>query len=1010
MTARRNRSRPGHVVLEDRLVLLGWLHSQLGYGSTNEMLCDARESGEGFDSRWRSHICSRLISRDMSDELREALKKYDRNIYNHLGFVNAGRTEPITLKYFQYLAVLYAEIFLDNYFNRRGKLLSSLNAWINQLNGKIPPDMHKHDPFTEEDLGKLAFWMATGSGKTIIMHINYLQFKHYNTEQLDNVLLITPNEGLSEQHIRELNRSNIGAGRFIGHTDNEISVIEITKFGKGSAVQADDFEGNNLILVDEGHKGYGGESWLDIRDSLGKTGFTFEYSATFGQALGAAKDDNLKNEYGRAIVFDYSYRHFYHDGYGKDFDIINMDKDGDMTDTLLLANMLSFYEQRLIFDEHAADLQPYNLERPLWIFAGSSVKAVRGKGGSDVLTVIRFLHKLLADRKWAETTIRNILGGKSGLKNNRGNDIFGDRLWYLRGRASVYDDMLKRVLHTESGGGLHLHRMGGSKGEIGMKAAVSNDYFGVIYIGDVPSFEKLVERDGAGIIREHDMVSGSLVDEINDKDTTVELLVGAKKFMEGWNSWRVSAMGLLNIGKNEGSQIVQLFGRGVRLRGKEMSLKRSSSPDYVRRLETLNIFALQAKYMEQFRTYLEREGAPVHGMVDIQLPIRPDHVLLEHGLVVPSVPESVAFTDDVAVLGTDKSVNVEVDMLPKITMMVSGDTGIVETAAAKQAGRKIPDLRWVDMHDIYIKLLELKSASGWHNMIVQPPAPEEILRNGRYGIVADDSVFCPSDEMQEAAAMVVLIYADKFYKKRLKRWESEHMECRRLDAHNANFQNYTIKIPGDDESLVTKIRDLVAECDQIYRKESDTLPNSHFDRHLYLPLLREPMDGIQISPPGLNEGEARFVEDLKKYCVDLDGMELFLLRNQSRQGIGFYGDGGIYPDFILWIKSGGGQRVVFVEPHGMLHEDAPDKSEKVQLCRMMRELTRRIKRQPDMVDVTLDSYVVSGTPLDDLAKRYVGEWSRLKFAQFHILFQDDDDYISEIIHGTTDFLPYGRAD
>ena len=38
--------------------------------------------------------------------------------------------------------------------------------------------------------------------------------------------------------------------------------------------------------------------------------------------------------------------------------------------------------------------------------------------------------------------------------------------------------------------------------------------------------------------------------------------------MEGWNSWRVSNMGLLNIGRNEGSEIIQLFGRGVRLRGR----------------------------------------------------------------------------------------------------------------------------------------------------------------------------------------------------------------------------------------------------------------------------------------------------------------------------------------------------------------------------------------------------------------------------------------------------------
>ena len=62
--------------------------------------------------------------------------------------------------------------------------------------------------------------------------------------------------------------------------------------------------------MDEGHKGSGGEAWRSVRDALGETGFTFEYSATFGQALTAAGKSDLTVEYGKAIAFDYSYRHF----------------------------------------------------------------------------------------------------------------------------------------------------------------------------------------------------------------------------------------------------------------------------------------------------------------------------------------------------------------------------------------------------------------------------------------------------------------------------------------------------------------------------------------------------------------------------------------------------------------------------------------------------------------------------------------------------------------------------
>lgn len=59
--------------------------------------------------------------------------------------------------------------------------------------------------------------------------------------------------------------------------------------------------------------------------------------------------------------------------------------------------------------------------------------------------------------------------------------------------------------------------------------------------------------------------SGSYFRAINNPDSNIKVLIGSKKFTEGWSSWRVSTMGLLNVGKSEGSMVIQLFGRGVRL-------------------------------------------------------------------------------------------------------------------------------------------------------------------------------------------------------------------------------------------------------------------------------------------------------------------------------------------------------------------------------------------------------------------------------------------------------------
>ncbi len=642
--------------LDQHLVLLAWLNRQFGYANNRELLADMKDA-EGF-AEGHSLVYHRLIGRGDKVKIAQGvLVQYDDNVQKHLKAMNANRSKPIHLRYFQYLAALYTELFLHRYFNQRGQMLSSLNAFSGERN--------KGEEFCESDLKKLAFWMATGSGKTLIMHLNYRQFLNYNNQTLDNVLLITPNEGLSEQHMSEMRASNIRCGPFDmneGGQKDDVRVIEITKLveqkqGGGVSVPVEAFEGNNLIFVDEGHKGTGGEVWRRYRDDLGESGFTFEYSATFGQALRAVANDKLTREYGKAIAFDYSYRYFHGDGYGKDFRVLNLVEETteEKTDTLLLGNLLSFYEQQCVFTQSAEELRPYDLEKPLWVFVGSTVRAVYSKNRkkrSDVLTVARFLHRVLSRREWTIGAINRLVRGDSDLVTPDGRDVFADKFTYLgelqRPAREIYDDILKTVFHAPAGGGLHVCAIRGADGELGLQASGADDYFGLIYIGDVSAFKKLVEDDETGITLEEDALSGSLFENINNPQTGIQVLIGAKKFMEGWNSWRVSNMGLLNIGRSEGSEIIQLFGRGVRLRGKNASLKRSTElagthPEQIRLLETLDIFAIRANYMARFRDYLEREGVDTDGYDELPLLVRHDKKLLNAGLVVPRIKEGSEF-------------------------------------------------------------------------------------------------------------------------------------------------------------------------------------------------------------------------------------------------------------------------------------------------------------------------------------------------------------------------------
>jgi hypothetical protein len=365
--------------LDNHLTLHAWLNDHFGYKTTRALLDDVKDYvDEGFNPNGYSSICEFLKFRaEPNSAIEEALPTYDSNIKRHLAAINNKRTQPIVLRYFQYLALLYAEIFLDWKFNRPEEFLRQLNVFVQVRNDAKAPGDVLDTCFEAGDLEKLAFWMATGAGKTLIMHINYHQYLYYCKEALDHIVLITPNEGLSEQHLRELANSDIRCERFkvegnrLAHAHNTMQVIEITKLveektGGGLSVPVEAFEGNNLIFVDEGHKGSGGKVWRKYREDLAGTGFTFEYSATFGQALAAAGNADLVEEYGKAIAFDYSYRYFYGDGYGKNFRILNVRHDEEtQTETLLLGNLLSFYEQRRYFKQNTDAVRAYGLDSPL---------------------------------------------------------------------------------------------------------------------------------------------------------------------------------------------------------------------------------------------------------------------------------------------------------------------------------------------------------------------------------------------------------------------------------------------------------------------------------------------------------------------------------------------------------------------------------------------------------------------------------------------------------------------
>lgn len=1028
----------------EKLVLNAYLLSLFGVSSFEELAKDLKDSrlealDENDNSLFYHELKDKLVSthKVISDD---KLLEYDENIVRHTK--SMGR--DIKWKYFQYLSLLFVEIYLDKYFENKEQLLLDLNVYLNEFNGTIDKKEKLAD-YNETELNKLALYNATGSGKTLLLQINLLQFNHYAKDKIkiNKTVLITPNEGLSNQHLEEFKASNIEAEIFSKDSkglfeSNAIEIIEITKLGDENGdktVAVDSFEDNNLVFIDEGHRGSSGDKWKTNRDKLSAKGFAFEYSATFAQAINSAsgaKQKELENEYAKAIIFDYSYKYFYNDGYGKDYSILNLTEDTDeIKQTYLTASLLSFYQQLKIFENLKTTLKPYLIEKPLMVFVGSSVNAVRTeskKQVSDVVDVLLFLNQFINNRAESIANINKIMSFDSGLNKKDGSDIFAKKFEYLEyiklaykmDAIVMFDDILN-IIFNASSGMLHIENLKGVDGEIALRVG-ENTPFGVINVGDSDSLVKLCEASGMNIAS-RDFAS-SLFKTINNTSSNLNILIGSKKFSEGWSSWRVSTMGLMNIGKKEGSQIIQLFGRGVRLKGYEYCLKRSRAikgKELERKyqaVETLNIFGLQANYMKEFKAYLKEEGVPTDERVEFVLPLIYDKNYKTKKLKVLDLQEGKDFKREVKLdleYSDTSSINKKVvlSLYRQVDMLESESRGGDKLELNSEI-LQAEHLSFINIDNLFFALQQFKNEKGWSNINISKIAIDDLInRTDWYRL------FIPSDDMkvnsfknltQFETIMTTLLkkYMKSFYEYKKSEWESQFLEYRELDEikDKANLvDSYTITVKDNETELIGRLEALrtmlesgVIDDAELHRLSKKDFKAFSFDKHLYNPLVFKDKGetALQIKPIELNDGEKDFVEDLDTYlkrnATNYQDTEMFLLRNQSKTGLGFFTEGNFYPDFIMWIKKDEKQYISFIDPKGIRNSNPTD-DPKINLAITIKDIESVLAD----TNTILNSFIVSNTALRDINKLHT-HFTYEFFEDKNVLFQnyDKNGYIGKM--------------
>ncbi len=186
-------------------------------------------------------------------------------------------------------------------------------------------------------LNRACFWMATGSGKSLVIIktielLDYLQSQKLIPER--EMMLLLPREDLIKQFKREVNEYNKSR-------DRKIELIDLKKYEDDK--QAFDFRdtvkvyfyrsdllrdirkenildyrtyennGNWYVFLDEAHRGGADESLMkNYVSALSKNGFLFNFSATFTESIDYA-----------ATCFNFNLEKFINAGYGKNLYLSN---------------------------------------------------------------------------------------------------------------------------------------------------------------------------------------------------------------------------------------------------------------------------------------------------------------------------------------------------------------------------------------------------------------------------------------------------------------------------------------------------------------------------------------------------------------------------------------------------------------------------------------------------------------------------------------------------------------
>jgi len=812
-------------------------------------------------------------------------------------------------------------------------------------------------------INRMSFWMATGSGKTLVI-VKLLELLGYlmqnNKIPKKDILFLTYRDDLLDQLQKHINEFNSA-----GH-DITIELIDLKlyaaskqnptlKFGNTINVyyyrsdlisdeQKDkivnyknyDNNGNWYILLDEAHKGDREDSKRQIFYSiLSRNGFLFNFSATFTDVRDVA-----------TCVYNFNLAKFIEEGYGKRIYIskgnlkaleikdvaIETEKQKILLKIFLLQTAINkqyeeikkiskdlYHKPLLLALVNSVNIDDSDLE----LFFKEIEKITTGKGNNEILKIAKeeITNEFSSDLAKFEFENKHL--DKNVIK-------IIENITYL--------DILNYVFNSSTNGKIEVLKIPSNKQELIFKLATSDRPFSLMKIGDITEWIKNKLSDYE-IIERFD--NESIFKNINNNED-ISILMGSRSFYEGWDSNRPNIILFINIGKGTDAKkfVLQSIGRGVRIeplpnkRRRAIHLYNSNEidkdifekiKDAIEPLESLFVFGTKADNLKEVIDTLNQEKPEV--LLGDLFEINP--AVKDKELLIP------VYRDSEKIIVEEKDIvkypihDDDYELVKNYFNYIGEKVALIKYDCDVRVLNKIKEAFNGHKNDYFIETKDQIKISNPHFLLQNifkhfsnkakefqsfKKLDEEIIHFKRINITADKL-----NSLREKIEKVKKAKDKDTLKKEL---------IEKLQNNEININEYTSEI----ENIATNI---VKEIETAYNP-NDKLKIKYLANHYYIPIaLSESEKADYIQHIIKYKSEVDFINELDRYLqnennffkqfdwwffskIDETLDEVYIpYYNPKTNRIDKF-----KPDFIFWLKKANEYLILFIDPKGTEHTDA----------------------------------------------------------------------------------------